>query len=78
MKDNTCITMDAQRAATVWRVLKGELYGTKAQKAYVKRIRKIYLNQYNAPESYKAQFQQEPVQHKPHPSNAWYRRGQMA
>jgi hypothetical protein len=51
-KDNRPIFVDAEKAATIWRVFNGELKGTKKQREFCARLSKIYLNKQNAPASY--------------------------
>lgn len=50
--DNTIKYVSPATGASIWRVLNGETQPTEAQRHYMRRIRRIYLNPQQAPQSY--------------------------
>lgn len=52
LKNGKGIVVSAEQGVAMWRILANEIKGRKKQRAFVARIRKIYLNRDNAPQSY--------------------------
>lgn len=52
LKNNKCKVVPAETGIAIWRVMNGEIKGTKAQQQFIKQIHKVYLNKENAPKSY--------------------------
>lgn len=50
--DGTTRTLPADKALAVWKVYNKEEQGTVEQRLFCARIKRIYLNKLNAPESY--------------------------
>lgn len=58
--------VSAKQGATIWRVMNGEIKGTKKQQAFVKRIERVYLNRESAPASYIDQYPDPTVRARRH------------
>lgn len=52
LKNNQNKTVSAEQGLLIWRIMNGEATGTPEQCAFVKNIKRIYLNRANAPASY--------------------------
>jgi hypothetical protein len=55
--DNTSRTLPADKALALWEVFSGNEPGTKAQQAFVRRVKRIYLNMATAPEDYRKRYE---------------------
>jgi hypothetical protein len=47
------VILPPEKAIAIWRVKVGEIKGTREQRAFVKKVDKIYLSHHNAPKSYR-------------------------
>lgn len=52
LKDGTRKIVPPDTALAVWQLMKGETDGTPRQKAYIKKVERVYLNWRTAPRSY--------------------------
>lgn len=52
LTNKKCVIVPSEKAIAIWRVLNGEVEGTKAQKQFCDQVHSIYLNRHNAPDSY--------------------------
>lgn len=66
LKNDHARIVTPEQGIAIWRIMRGELKGTKKQMDFIRNVRKVYLNKATAPREYLEEIKAIPVTRLPY------------